>query len=371
MSYLTRNPHLDILRGVSILLVFLGHSIPPAFPHHPLFAPFFDAAFGVRIFFVLSGFIITSLLLSEKKRFGKIQWRDFLIKRFSKLLPSLILLVLVIQAFQWSWLGACSTRDSVVSLFFLSEILGISCWELAHTWSLSVEELFYISWIPCFILFSERQLIKILLVVCCVAPFFRAYTHLTHSHPEWFASELIFSLPLFSHLDLIAWGCLGAFSWNYFPVLLKDRLGRRTLKLRIGYTFFVLLLFFSALPFGKFPYLKLLDYLAIPFRSTFQGVFLLGLIFTSILMTPHRPNIFKRFLAYLGSISYSLYVIQQIIIPSPYIESTQKNWSIQSAASYFLLALAIGALNYHFVEIPCLKYLRKKCNVVASELVLP
>lgn len=321
------------------------------------------------MFFVLSGFIITSLLIHEKKLTGMIDWKAFLVKRFSKLIPSLLFLIFIIQVFQNHWMGSCRPRDSIVSLLFLSELLGISCWELAHTWSLSVEELFYISWIPCFVLLSKNRLMRILVGVCIASPILRTYTHLTHSHPEWFEPHFIFSIPWISNLDLIALGSMGAFGWDYYR-LQKIPLGGSTNNCRIIYTTSGLLLFFTALPFTEIPSLKFLSYAAVLFRSTLQGLLLVILMVALISMPYQRIGFFKRSIAYIGSISYSLYLFQQVVIPNRFSEVTKTTWSLPSAIFYLLLTLGVGALNYHYLELPCLKYLRTKWEINPSKLSL-
>lgn len=76
------NPALDGLRGVAILLVVLSHA------HVPLF----DGAFlGVDLFFVLSGFLITSLLLLERQAHGRIDYVRFYRRRLLRLMPALAL----------------------------------------------------------------------------------------------------------------------------------------------------------------------------------------------------------------------------------------------------------------------------------------
>mgnify|MGYP001584475553 CR=1 FL=1 len=80
-------PELDGLRGISILLVYVHHL------YHPLLPGGF---FGVDIFFVLSGFLITSLLVEEWNRRGSISLKDFYIRRALRLMPAVFLLILII-----------------------------------------------------------------------------------------------------------------------------------------------------------------------------------------------------------------------------------------------------------------------------------
>lgn len=141
---LAYNPALDGLRGVAILLVILSHA----------HAPLFDGAFyGVDLFFVLSGFLITTLLLQELQRDGRLNYWRFYRRRLWRLMPALALLLLAYCVFApmlWPDLTDVYS-DALVSLLYLADY-GIAFFDspgtLLHMWSLSVEEHFYLVWPP-------------------------------------------------------------------------------------------------------------------------------------------------------------------------------------------------------------------------------
>lgn len=138
------NPALDGLRGVAILLVVLSHA------HVPLF----DGAFlGVDLFFVLSGFLITSSLLMEQHGNGRLQYWRFYRRRFFRLMPALALFLAtycLLAPLLWPDLDDVR-QDALVSLLYLADY-GIAFFDtpgtLLHMWSLSVEEHFYLVWPP-------------------------------------------------------------------------------------------------------------------------------------------------------------------------------------------------------------------------------
>lgn len=138
------NPALDGLRGVAILLVVLSHA------HVPLF----DGAFlGVDVFFVLSGFLITSLLLLERQAHGRIGYARFYWRRFLRLMPALALFLgtyCLVAPLIWPGLDDVY-QDALASLAYLADY-GIAFFDspgtLLHMWSLSVEEHFYLVWPP-------------------------------------------------------------------------------------------------------------------------------------------------------------------------------------------------------------------------------
>jgi len=121
-----RNPSLDVLRGVAILLV-LGR-------HHPHYA-FWNRAgwIGVDLFFVLSGFLISGLLFSEYVKTGTIKLGRFLLRRGLKIYPAYYFFVLF-------WLPLTFHQLKLSDLVFMQSYFP-GCW--GHGWSLSVEEHFY------------------------------------------------------------------------------------------------------------------------------------------------------------------------------------------------------------------------------------
>lgn len=136
------NPALDGLRGVAILLVILSHA------HVPMFD---GAFFGVDLFFVLSGFLITSLLLMEWRANGQFDYWRFYRRRFYRLMPALLLFLAayaLLAPLLWPDLTDVYS-DVLWSALYLADY-GIAFFDrpdtLLHMWSLSVEEHFYLLW---------------------------------------------------------------------------------------------------------------------------------------------------------------------------------------------------------------------------------
>ena len=139
---LGHRPALDGLRGFAILLVMADHSgIAIASGAGNL---------GVTIFFVLSGFLITTLLLEERARYGRVSLRRFYWRRALRLLPALIGLLAVIAVV----MGVAGRADEIAgdvipALFYVMNwtiVAGNNPGIVGHTWTLSIEEQFYLVW---------------------------------------------------------------------------------------------------------------------------------------------------------------------------------------------------------------------------------
>jgi peptidoglycan/LPS O-acetylase OafA/YrhL len=144
-------PDIEGLRGVAVLLVVLGHLT--GWPR--------GGFIGVDVFFVVSGFLITGLLVSEREKTGRISLRHFYVRRVRRLLPAgvLVLAATCVAAALLLLPGRAheTVLDALWSLFFLANVhfaqLGTDYFSLTrapspvqHYWSLSVEEQFYLVW---------------------------------------------------------------------------------------------------------------------------------------------------------------------------------------------------------------------------------
>ena len=146
-----RVPALDGVRGYAVLLVVISHVTMNSFPGY----------IGVDIFFVLSGFLITNLLTIESKHTKRINYLQFLKRRFLRLYPSLVLTVLiaaVVHQILWG-VNRQFFADAIVALTYLEPwFIAIANWDgglFRHTWSLGLEEFFYLLWPVVFVLLGS------------------------------------------------------------------------------------------------------------------------------------------------------------------------------------------------------------------------
>lgn len=157
------DPRLDGIRALAALTVAATHAHMPGLT---------GGFFGVDIFFVLSGYLITCLLLAERERTGTLDWWGFMRRRFLRLWPAMtVFLVAYLAMAPWLWPGTPwlkHAQDAVLASLYLvnwapnwGEYLSV----LGHVWSLAVEMQFYVVWPLLFwglLTWSRRTLMPVL-----------------------------------------------------------------------------------------------------------------------------------------------------------------------------------------------------------------
>jgi peptidoglycan/LPS O-acetylase OafA/YrhL len=146
---LHRIPSLDGLRAVSILLVVGLHTLQRYGGTHPLSSAWlvlFNGGTGVFIFFEISGFLITTLLLKEDEKRGSVSLTGFYRRRAFRILPPLYLYIGVVLLLGWAGRLKVAPLDVTGSAFFFHNIYFSTTWSLEHLWSISIEEQFYLVW---------------------------------------------------------------------------------------------------------------------------------------------------------------------------------------------------------------------------------
>lgn len=190
-----RIPELDGLRAVAIAAVFL---------HHALHLPLMWA--GVDVFFVLSGFLITGILLDAKAH-AKNYFRHFYARRVRRILPAYwVALLLLSVLFGWAWL-----HRWYWFVFFatnIGETIRRSDFSLQPLWSLAVEEQFYLVWPLVVLLAGPRKLRWIAVAGIVIAPVLRFVC--TPLFPNHFA--VYFLTPF--RMDLLCAGALLVMLWR-------------------------------------------------------------------------------------------------------------------------------------------------------------
>ena len=236
-----RNYKIDILRGVSILLVLIHHfNIPYKLHDTFLGIPIGSESlstliarngnYGVTMFFVISGFLITQHTLQRSGSLAQIKLKDFYIRRIARIMPCLVLLVAMVSV-----LGSLGLQpfinqspNGVEVSYAVTVLSALSFWmnlliieygwvnyALGVLWSLSVEEVFYLAFpVLCLVLGRGKGFIVFLLAVIAYAPYFRAL----HFGEESGA----YLYHYFSSFDGIAIGCLTAMYAQHFKAAIYN-----------------------------------------------------------------------------------------------------------------------------------------------------
>jgi peptidoglycan/LPS O-acetylase OafA/YrhL len=207
-------PSLDGIRAFAVTIVLLYHA-RAAFDG-TLLAPLVHCGWvGVDLFFTLSGFLITRILISSDERPG--YFRNFYIKRALRIWPLYYTLVLV--AFLVSGFGRHTRPDSWWPYLTLTQNLFVAAFGLEVlrvTWSLAIEEQFYLAWPICIRLAGAKWLPAACAVLLVAEPFARSEYLAKHNSLEMY-------LRTFTHLDGIVFGSLLALILMW-PGLGKERL---------------------------------------------------------------------------------------------------------------------------------------------------
>lgn len=223
-------PELDSLRGIAVLAVVFYHGMAP--PLGVELATFWRSLFslrqygwtGVNLFFVLSGFLITGILLDNKQRRG--YFRRFYFRRALRILPAFYGMLLVLLIGGW-----VSFRFAAISILFLANFAAVLGARLSYgpLWSLAVEEHFYMLWPLMVRRFSVRSL-TILAVLVWIGSLFLRLLTLGSSAPQHFAS-----LYTWFNLDGLLLGALLAI-WLRAPSFRRHQLARVALPVTMGST---------------------------------------------------------------------------------------------------------------------------------------
>jgi peptidoglycan/LPS O-acetylase OafA/YrhL len=355
----SRLPSLDGWRAVSILMVLGFHStfatgFPPGLK--PVFNWIFDGNLGVRFFFVISGFLITWLMILEKDKDGSVNLREFYTRRCLRILPIYLVFLCVLAVLHLVGFARQSSSAWIGNLTFTRSFMGgytegdsVS----AHLWSLSIEEQFYLIWPILFSLSegkSKRSILSILAVPIFLAPAIRGISFMWF-YPGIFYFQILkpifFGNSFFKCFDSLAFGCLCA-----VLLVCRREIIERYLKnhpFLIAGTGALLVLFphFSSL-------LPLKAVLIAQFGNSLQALGFSVLLLHSIVAPRWR---FYRILNWgwvrqIGIWSYSLYIWQQLFWGAPQNLGLNHIWWM---GIWIIPLFTVTMISYYGLERPFFK----------------
>lgn len=201
---------LDGLRAVSVVFVMLVHAT---------YGRLSGGFLGVDIFFVISGFLITHLLMAEHVGTGRVSLRDFYLRRVFRILPPLVCAIVLAMLL---WPGSTADRMVVVQaalLFYANFLPAETLGNLGHTWSLAIEEQFYLVWPLLFVaLYPRTRPVLIFLAALVVLASIATRIWLVG---KWANLEPLYTFTP-ARLDPIMLGCMLALCSPFFSRILAQ-----------------------------------------------------------------------------------------------------------------------------------------------------
>ena len=339
-------PSLDGLRAVSISLVLLGHLLGtkhflPVDALHGVMEP---GRLGVRVFFVISGFLITTLLLREQTRSGRISLRDFYIRRAVRILPALYVFLTFIAIANRRGLIDLPPNNLVYALTYTLNFVRQGTWWTGHLWSLCVEEQFYLLWPLIVARCTKQAAIFVAIGAFAIPPILRSML----------AGGLLPGLSGYENsfplvCDDLAIGCLLALCKPLDAPAIPYTLGRRrTVYLTVLVTLVIASLEYKTRLIPPFLF-QLLGPTAISLCIAF-----VVWRFTRIYDDPEGRFLNSRVMCSIGVLSYSIYLWQQPFL-NRYTDSVLQRFPVNllcawvlATSSYFLLERPLLAVRKRF-----------------------
>jgi len=340
-----RLPSLDGLRALAALMVVVGHAgkVLQVGRHLPFGSGVIDVwgPVGVTVFFVLSGFLITRLLVQDRRESATIHLRAFYVRRAFRILPAYWVYMAAIAVMARGHLVLASPSGFTRSLTFTTDYLNPHSWVMNHSWSLSVEEQFYLVWPILLMAAGEKRARLVAQWLIVIAPLLRVFTF-------YATPGLRPSITAMFHLRADA---LMIGSWAALESLRPDSRVLAFLRrpgVALGGALYCLLL--AAV-------VRRLQLVQVAFGYTIEA----GAACSVLLWAVENPRTLAgRVLNWaplvrLGVVSYSLYLWQQLWLSHEVV-----------TAAWMVPLLICGAvlcaeLSYRFVELPMLRF-RQSCE---------
>jgi peptidoglycan/LPS O-acetylase OafA/YrhL len=316
-----RVPALDGLRGLAILLVLLGHS-------HVLAT---GGVTGVTLFFTLSGYLITGLLLAERDRTARVDLVAFYRRRAVRLLPALVVVIAVVAVvFRQE---PALTQSFVAGLLFLGNQVALAR-PTQHLWSLGVEEQFYLLWPALLLLCLRRypreglQFVALALAAGSVA--WRLVDFQLHGYPHAYHSTMT------NAAGLLVGAALALRPWR---------------SPRPGPAIGAVLLFVAAVGPVAWSFMSPWDIWVGPVAVAGSA-----LLLAAIASGPLAEG-WPRWLQRLGVISYGVYLWHIPVIYAPGINTLSYPWRGLAGSA---IAILLAAVSSQLLEQPLIRWYKRR-----------
>ena len=350
---------LNGLRAIAALSVLWRHCMQSTFGNWGI--PEYHFPFlsdGVTMFFVISGFLITYLLLEEQKQVGRISIPKFYMRRILRIWPIYYgyLAIVIVTLALFGRLPEIINSTLLYYVFFAANIpfaLHIGLWPIVHYWSIGVEEQFYLFW-PWIVKFLGRNILKIALYVC-VGWLSLKYVSLF----LWGHESFLYRFVSVTRFDCMMLGAMGAILYSNKNHFFLKWMTNKWIDLVAW-----LLLLLSGIYASIIP---------APIRIQYIAVLSLIVIMSQVGTKKFIINLENRFFDFIGKISYGIYVIHPILIFVCSIGYSKLNINLSIPLQYLiiylgmtLLTISLAYLSYTYFEKPFLK-LKERFSIVHSK----
>ncbi len=360
-----RSQSLDILRAVAIFMVMISHlhAYPGSNKAVRAVVTFLDRGgwVGVDLFFVLSGFLIAGLLFKEQSRHGAISFKSFFIRRGFKIYPAYYLMTAVtLPILAYHDQNTNVFKAAIPWLIYLQNYIYTPLGFIwGHTWSLAIEEQFYVL-LPLVLIFlakikkSEENPFKSIPMIFFIVAGGCFVIRLVQAVNIPFKG-MIHLAPFHVRMDSLFFGVFISYIHHYHPAVLRALAARARFVLLGAGAILLLPAFLFQLEERPFIY-------SIGFTSFYLGS---GLILIAVLEDEPNNNFLAKTIAYIGARSYSIYLWHFPILWVAY-EYLSKKWAPWfdwnwASGSYWVGATVFGVLISNAVERPFLKLRDRLC----------
>ena len=341
-------PFLDGLRGVAILMVILYH-----FGANHYLRPLnilINSDFGVDIFFVISGFLITTLLLKEKVKYGSISFKRFFTRRALRILPAAYLFLIVIIILKLDYCLKISSSDFLASFLFFKNFPYLQEPYTGHFWSLAAEVQFYLIF-PILLAYNINRYMVIIFVIVTVVP---VVAILSYYHMDFLYANHFLRVVTKVTMYLFWKGPFIVLIGSLVPALLFK--GFIKTNQRKGFYFSSFILFLIAIIINSKSFVCYNPYL-----SKFMAAILVA---AAIVLSLGRKSLLSRILSnralvQVGIISYSLYLWHAPFLGrqlwQPWLQFLRVFPPYTFIIIKLVLVFLIAFASYYLVEVKFLK----------------
>jgi peptidoglycan/LPS O-acetylase OafA/YrhL len=333
-----RIPCLDGIRAISIFLVLLAHFVGTVGNNVPKWIlPFTQMGnLGVRIFFVISGFLITTLLISEQNKTGTISLVKFYFNRTFRIFPAFYAFIIAILIANAVGYTSLHDGDLFHAVTYTTNYHHDRAWDLGHLWSLAVEEQFYLLWPAILLFLGMRGALFASTAYLIIGPVVRVLTW------NYFPDDRVGIGESFQTVaDTIATGCVFAF--------IKAKLDENTVFAKIQSKLTSVIGFVTLI--AVLNHLKGHISFMYPIGETLLNIFIVLFIDWCLRNSTGYLGKFLSFrpLVFVGMLSYSLYLWQQ-----PFLNQHSDAF-IASAPVNIVFVFLCAFISYYLVENPFLR----------------